>query len=267
MTGGRPGAVLIGAAAALIFAFLYLPIGVLAVFSFQESRILAWPIEGWSLRWYALLLEDRQLQESIVNSLIVATSCVAVTTVAGVPLALALHRLGGRTAAILERTFLLPLVVPQLITGLALLLILNRSGVGLSLLTIILGQSLVWMPIVVTQVYARLQRLDPELEQASLDLGASRLETFFLVILPSIRTAVIGSALLVFTLSFDELPVTFFLTGSENTLPMHIWSMLRIGITPEINAIATLTVLASILFIVLGIRLLLPPRDKGETTP
>ena len=119
------------------------------------------------------------------------------------------------------------------------------------------------MPIVVTQVYARLRRLDKELEHASMDLGANRLQTFIHVTLPSIRTSVVGSALLVFTLSFDELPVTFFLTGSENTLPMFIWSMLRIGITPEINAIASLTVLVSVLLILAGIRLLIK-KDKVE---
>ncbi len=245
-----------GATALLIFAFLYIPIAVLVAFSFQDSSILSWPIDAWSLRWYAALFDNRQIQESIVNSFKVASACVVVTTLFGVPLALALRRLKGRTARLLERTILMPLIVPQLITGLALLLILNRSGIQLSLLTIILGQSIVWMPLVVTQVYTRLLGLEAELEQASMDLGANRIQTFFLVTLPSIRTSIIGSALLVFTLSFDELPVTFFLTGSENTLPMHIWSMLRIGITPEINAIASLTVLASIVLILLGIRLL-----------
>jgi len=243
-------------AAGLIFVFLYAPIAVLVAFSFQQSSILSWPIETWSLRWYAALLENRQIQESILNSLTVASACVVVTTLTGVPLALALRRIKGNFARLLERTILMPLIVPQLITGLALLLILNRAGVQLSLLTIILGQSIVWMPLVVTQVYARLQSLEVELEQASMDLGANRLQTFWRVTLPSIRTSVIGSALLVFTLSFDELPVTFFLTGSENTLPMHIWSMLRIGITPEINAIASLTVLVSVILILAGIRLL-----------
>lgn len=243
-------------AAGLIFVFLYAPIAVLVAFSFQQSSILSWPIETWSLRWYAALLENRQIQESILNSLTVASACVVVTTLTGVPLALALRRIKGNFARLLERTILMPLIVPQLITGLALLLILNRAGVQLSLLTIILGQSIVWMPLVVTQVYARLQSLEVELEQASMDLGANRLQTFWRVTLPSIRTSVIGSALLVFTLSFDELPVTFFLTGSENTLPMHIWSMLRIGITPEINAIASMTVLVSVILILAGIRLL-----------
>lgn len=262
--GGRFGRRGFAAIAALIFLFLYIPIFVLVAFSFQESKVLSWPIEAWSLDWYRLLLEDRELQRSVLNSLIVATSCVAVTTAIGVPLALALRRIGGRLGALLEQTMLMPLIIPQLITGLALLIILNRSGAGLSLASVILGQSIVWMPIVVTQVYARLQQLKANLEQASMDLGANRLFTFFLVTLPTIRTAVIGSALLVFTLSFDELPVTFFLTGAENTLPMHIWSMLRIGITPEINAIASLTVGVSIVLILLGLRLLAKDRRKSS---
>ncbi|MBK1698557.1 ABC transporter permease [Rhodovibrio salinarum] len=262
MTGRQPtgGRVFAGLAAA-IFLFLYLPLAVLFAFSFQESRVLSWPIEDWSLRWYALLLEDSELQGALLNSAIVASVCVVGTTLLGVPLALVLRRLGGRLGALLERTFLLPLIIPQLITGLALLLVLNRSGIGLSLGTVILGQTIVWTPIVMTQVYARLQRVDANLEQASMDLGANRLQTFFLITLPNIRTAVVGSALLVFTLSFDELPVTFFLTGAQNTLPMHIWSMLRIGITPEINAIASLTVGVSIVLILIGLRLLARNRE------
>ena len=259
---GRLGRRAFAVAATLIFLFLYAPIAVLVAFSFQESKILSWPIEAWSLRWYRLLLENAELQQAVANSLLVASACVTMTVVVGVPLAMALRRLRGRVGQFLEQTFLMPLIVPQFITGLALLIILNRSGIGLSLWTVILGQSLVWMPIVVTQVHARLQRLDVSLEQASMDLGANRLETFVLVTLPNIRTAVIGSALLVFTLSFDELPVTLVLTGAENTLPLHIWSMLRVGITPEINAIASLTVGVSVVLILVGVLLLARERRR-----
>ncbi|MQM38631.1 Inner membrane ABC transporter permease protein YdcV [wastewater metagenome] len=261
-TSGNAARRLFTAAAAAIFAFLYLPLIVLVAFSFQESRILAWPIESWSLHWYRVLWQDAEMIAAVGNSLFVATACVVITTVVGVPLALTLRRLGGGMRTGVERALLLPLIIPQLITGLALLIILHRVDVGLSLGTVILGQSLVWMPIVVTQVLARLERVNPNLEKASMDLGAGMWQTFFLVTLPSIRTAIIGSALLVFTLSFDELPVTFFLTGSRNTLPMHIWSMLRIGITPEINAIATVTVGVSIILILAGIRLL--ARERGR---
>ena len=117
-------------AAGLIFVFLYAPIAVLVAFSFQQSSILSWPIETWSLRWYAALLENRQIQESILNSLTVASACVVVTTLTGVPLALALRRIKGNFARLLERTILMPLIVPQLITGLALLLI--RTGPAFS---------------------------------------------------------------------------------------------------------------------------------------
>jgi spermidine/putrescine transport system permease protein len=259
-TGARP---FFRGAAIAIFAFLYLPIAVLVMFSFQDSRVLSWPIDEWSLHWYRELLDNREIHRAILNSLIVGFSCVAVTTLGGVPLALALRRLPQWLRAFLERTLLLPLIIPQIITGLALLIILNRAGIKLSLATVILGQGIVWMPIVVTVVHARLLRIGGELEAASADLGANAWQTFFLITWPNIRTSVVGAALLVFTLSFDELPVTFFLIGGANTLPMHIWSMMRIGITPEINAIATITVGVSIVLILLGMLTLV--RDLGRS--
>lgn len=251
------------AAAIAIFAFLYVPIAVLVLFSFQDSRVLSWPIDGWSLRWYGTLLDNGEIHRAIVNSLIVGGSCVALTTLGGVPLALALRRLPARLRDFLERTLLLPLIIPQIITGLSLLIILNRAGVELSLATVVLGQSIVWMPIVVTVVHARLLRIGGELEAASADLGANAWQTFFLITWPSIRTSVLGAALLVFTLSFDELPVTFFLIGGDNTLPMYIWSMMRIGITPEINAIATITVGVSIVLILLGVKTLVRDLERS----
>jgi spermidine/putrescine transport system permease protein len=147
-------------------------------------------------------------------------------------------------------------MIPGVITGLAILLVLKRLDVGLSLVTVALGHTVGWLPIVVTQVYARLRRFDRELEEVSYDLGASEFQTFMRVTLPNIRNSLIGSALLVFTLSFDEIGMTFFLTGTQNTLPMFIWSMLRLGISPEINAVATLTLAISIALIILGLRFL-----------
>jgi spermidine/putrescine transport system permease protein len=147
-------------------------------------------------------------------------------------------------------------MIPQLITGLAILISLRQLGIGLSLATVAIGHSVTWLPIVVTQVYARLRRFDRRLEEASMDLGANRMQTFRRVTLPNIRTSIIGSALLVFTLSFDEIAVTFFLTGNENTLPMQIWSMLRQGVTPEINAIGFIVVVVSTVAILTGVRFL-----------
>jgi spermidine/putrescine transport system permease protein len=133
-------------------------------------------------------------------------------------------------------------------------------GFNLSLETVIIGHATALLAVVVTQVYARLQRVPASLQEASADLGASGLQTFFLVTLPNIRTAVIGAGLLSFTLSFDEIPVTFFLTGRDNTLPMYIWSTMRRGLTPEINAIGTIIVGMSIVMIFISVALL---RDKN----
>lgn len=248
--------------AAAIYLFLYFPLAVLVLFSFQESSVLAFPIENWSLRWYQELARDRELLQSVRNSLRVAVSCVAVTVLVGVPIALALRSSDFPGKYLLQRVLLLPLLVPQLITGLAILIILNQFDYRLSLNTVILGQSIAWMPIVISQVYARLVRMGDSLADASMDLGANRWQTLWSVIMPNLITPIIGSGLLVFALAFDELPITFFLTGSENTLPMHIWSMLRTGITPEINAVGAITITLSIVLVLVAVRLL--DRRKGD---
>jgi spermidine/putrescine transport system permease protein len=161
----------------------------------------------------------------------------------------------------LERVTLVPLIVPGLITGLAILLILKRYGVALSLFTVILGHTVGWLPVVVTQVYAKLRRFDRSLEEASIDLGANQWQTLWHITLPNIKSAIVGSALLVSTLSLNEVAITFFLTGTANTLPMHIWSMLRAGVTPEINAIGTITTLISFVTITVALFSL---RSRGE---
>lgn len=242
--------------ALLTFAFLYLPILVLALFSLSDSALLIFPIESFGLTWYRALFADADLWRSVGNSLIVAGTVVPLTLLLGVPLAFGLDRLRFPGKAWLEHGILLPLIVPGIVTGLALLLLLKQFETRLSLMTVAIGHSVWCLPIVVNQVYARLRRLDRSIEEASLDLGATPTITFLRVTLPNLRSALIGSALLVFVLSFDEVPVTFFLTGSENTLPMHIWSMLREGVTPAINAIATLTIALSILVLTLGLRFL-----------
>lgn len=249
---GRPA---FTALAVLVYAFLYAPIVVLVIYSFSASKVMTFPMSGVSLEWYRLLLNDRDLIRSIVNSLLVAAGVVPITLALGVAAAFALDRFSFPGKVLFERAAMLPLIIPGLITGLSILLFLKRFDLSLSLLTVMLGHSVAWLPVVMTQVYAQLRRLDRSIEEASMDLGANRLQTFVRVTLPNLRSALIGSGLLVFTLSFDEIAITFFLTGTENTLPMHIWSMLREGVTPEINAVATLTILVSVVLIFIGVRL------------
>jgi spermidine/putrescine transport system permease protein len=238
-----------------VFVFLYMPLMVLFVYSFSEARVMTFPPQGLSLRWYQALAQNTELLQSVGNSLKVAAGVVPLTLLIGVPAAYALVRLSFRGSSVLAQMFSLPLMIPGLVTGLSILLLLKGMGLGLSLWAVVFGHTIAFLPIVIGQVMARLQRLDMTIEEASLDLGASHAGTFIKIVLPNLGGAIIGSALLVFTLSIDEVAITFLLTGTQNTLPMHIWAMLRQGVTPEICAVATLTVLASTLLIVVGIRL------------
>jgi spermidine/putrescine transport system permease protein len=229
-----------------VLFYLYMPIVVLTVFSFNDSNSLTLPLRGFTLNWYYRLAENRDLLAAVWNSLYVAVGATCLTLLIGVPAALALDRLEFPGKTLFRRLVLLPLVLPGIITGISLLSLFKILGIRLSLEAVIVGHATALLSIVVTQVFARLQRLNRNMEDAAADLGAKPLTTFLLVVLPNIRSSVIGSGLLAFTLSFDEIPVTFFLTGRDNTLPMYIWSTLRRGITPEINAVASLIMLASL---------------------
>jgi spermidine/putrescine transport system permease protein len=251
---------LVGIAA--ILSFLYLPIAVLVAYSFNDSRSLTWPMSGFTLEWYQKLAANDQLIQAFYNSVYVAVCATALTLIIGVPAAITLNRFDFIGKAAFRKLILLPIALPGIITGISMLILFRTLGFNLSLNAVIIGHATALLSVVVTQVFARLERLPASLSEASADLGASGLQTFFLITLPNIRTAVIGAGLLAFTLSFDEIPVTFFLTGRDNTLPMYIWSTLRRGLTPEINAIGSLIVAMSVVLIFGSVRLL---RDKSQT--
>lgn len=252
-----------GVGIGLILFFLYAPIAVLVLFSFNSGRLLSWPMQGFTLDWYRKLAANEALIEAAWNSLYVATCSTALTLAIGVPAALALDRLSFPGKGVFRKLVLLPIALPGIITGISMLTLFRLMGANLSLTTVIVGHATALLAVVVTQVYARLQRLPRSYEEASADLGANGLQTFLFVTLPNIRTAVIGAGLLSFTLSFDEIPVTFFLTGRDNTLPMYIWSTMRRGLTPEINAVGALIVLASAVLVVVSV-LLLRDRPGGR---
>ena len=258
----RAGDNLLWLIAAGTMAFLYLPILVLIVFSFNDNRVTTLPLRGFPLRWYQAILDNADIQAAIVNSLYVATAATAITVVLGTTAAFALDRVDFPGKTVFRRLIFLPIALPGLVTGIAMLNLFRVMGLNLSLETVILGHATALSVIVVTQVFARLQRFDRRLEEASGDLGARPWQTFLFVTFPNIRSAVIGSALLSFTLSFDEIPVTFFLTGRDNTLPMYIYSTLRRGITPEINAVGTIIVVLSLGIIALSIYLLHDARKE-----
>ena len=247
--------------AGCVLAFLYLPIAVLVIFSFNDSRTLTLPLTGFTLDWYDKMFANADLLASIGNSLYVAAFAVMITLVIGIPAAFALDRLEFPGKTVFRRLILMPIALPGIITGISMLNLFRVMGFNLSLETVILGHATALLAVTVTQIFARLQRLPRSMEEASADLGANAIQTFFYVTLPNIKAAIIGTALICFTLSFDEIPVTFFLTGRDNTLPMYIWSSLRRGITPEINAVGTIIILVSVVLIVFSVWLLHEP-DK-----
>ena len=226
------------------------------VFSFNDNPITRLPLTGWTLDWYYKALTNSDLLAALWNSVIVAVAAVMICLVIGIPTAFALDRFNFRGKTLFRRLVILPIALPGIITGVSILAFFSMAGVKLSLLTVIIGHGTALTAIVVTNVFARLQRFDRRIEEASADIGARPWQTFVYITLPNIRSAIIGSALIAFTLSFDEIPVTYFLTGRDNTLPMYIWSVIRRGITPEINAIGTIIVALSIVLIFLSVLLI-----------
>lgn len=244
----------------LVMAFLYTPILILVIYSFNDNRTLTWPLSGFTTSWYEKLFSNDQLLTAIGNSFYVASCSTVLTLLVGVPAALALHRFKFPGKTVFRRLLLLPIALPGIVTGISMLNMFKMFGFNLSLETVIIGHATALLAVVVTQVFARLQRLPKSLSEASSDLGAGPLQTFIYVTLPNIRTALIGAGLLSFVLSFDEIPVTFFLTGRDNTLPMYIYSTMRRGVTPEINAVGTLIVLTSLVLIAVSV--IFTVRDK-----
>ena len=241
--------------AAAVFGFLYLPIVVLIVYSFNRQGVGGFPPRHLTLDWYRILFGDGAIWDSVLNSVQVAFAGMAISLALGIPAALALDRVNFPGKALFRRLVLLPLILPGIITGLSLLMLFNLTATKLSLLTVILGHGTALISVATTEVFAGLQKLDRAQEEASLDLGANYWQTFWRITVPNLKLPIIGAALLIFTLSMDEIAVTFFLIGRDNTLPLEIWGRLRRGITPEINAVSTIIFLFSLGTIVLWYRL------------
>jgi spermidine/putrescine transport system permease protein len=204
------------------------------------------------------------LWDTVANSLMVALAAVAIALALGLPAALALDRAHFPGKALFRRLVLLPLILPGIITGLSLLMLFVASGIHLSLLTITLGHGTALISVATTEIFAGLQKFDRSQEEASLDLGATHWQTFWRVTLPSLRVPLIAAGLLIFTLSMDEIAVSFFLIGRSNTLPLEIWSRLRRGITPEINAISSIILCFSISMIIVWYHLRRRSQQREE---
>lgn len=225
------------------FGFLYLPIAVLVVMSFNASKTpFTWT--GFSTKWYASLAENDEIREGFINTMIVAVGSTIGATILGTLLAIGIARYVR--SSLLEAYSLAPGIIPDLALAIGLLAMFSLIGMTLGLHSVLLAHIVFGMAFVAAVVIARMGQTDPSLEEASRDLGAGAVSTFFRITLPSLAPAIIAGALLVFTLSLDEFVIAFFTNGPDSpTLPIVIYSMVRFGVTPEINALAALLLLVS----------------------
>lgn len=255
---------LLGAHTFLVYLFLYLPIAVLVLFSFNAARQTAvW--SGFTLDWYRKVAADEALLRAVGNSLLVAAVTTAAATLLGTLAALALARceFRGRTAT--QALLYLPVVIPEIVLGAALVTFFGAVELRLSLLTVIAAHVVFSVSYVAIVVRARLAGVDPALEEAARDLGASPFETVRRVTLPLALPGILAAALLVFTLSIDDYVITSFVAGvGASTLPLHIYSMLKVGVTPEINAVSTLLLGGTLVPIALAQRLLQGRAEGGR---
>ncbi len=247
-----------------VIFFLFAPLFVVILFSFNTSQISVLPLRGFTFGWYAKLFSNAQIGDALLNSLFVSAFTVVISIVLGVALAIGLSRQRGRLSDALLGFAAAPMILPRLILGVSLLTFIDALGLRLSLGTVMIGHSLIGIPYVVLIVNARLAGFDHRLEEAARDLGAGFLTVTRTITLPIIKPAILAAALISFTLSFDDVVVAFFTTGVENTLPMLLWGLLRHGITPEVNALASVTLLVSgITAVVAELMLRLSTRTPG----
>jgi spermidine/putrescine transport system permease protein len=220
--------------------FLWLPLLVVVLFSLHTTASLSFPFDGFSLRWYERIFESPEVRAAARNSLVVATSTALVTLVLATLAAYGMSRSRSRWRAPLSLLFFLPITLPGLFIGVALLIAFSQLEYSLSLVTVTIAHLVYVFPFYFLLARAALERLDPALEEAAADLGATGWTIFRRVTLPQVWPVLVGAACLAFALSFDEFIITFFVVGPDPTLPLFIWSSLRRTIDPSINAISTL---------------------------
>jgi ABC-type spermidine/putrescine transport system permease subunit II len=224
----------------LALVFLFVPLALMVLFSFHKTGGLTFPFEGFSLRWYEEVFASPGFRSALKNSAIVATCVAAVTLVLGTAAAYGLTRMPGKLRLPLAFLFFLPITLPGLFLGISMLVYFARIDLTLSLATVVIAHFVYVIPYYLLIATAALERLDPALEESAADLGASPWLAFRRVTLPQVWPILAGATVLAFALSFDEFIITFFVIGSDSTLPMYIFSGLRRTVDPSINTISTL---------------------------
>jgi len=253
---------LLGLHSLLLMVFIYVPILLIIVYSFNNTR-LSGDWKGFTFEWYAALLDNRHVMEALTNSLTVAVISTIVATLLGTLAALSLRNVGKRWKGGMNSLMYLPVVIPDIIMGLSLLVLFSQMHIPLGKATVIIAHITFSMSYVYVVVTARLAGMGRQLEEAATDLGATGWQTFRYVTLPQIMPGIVSGALIAFTMSLDDFMVSFFVAGpSSTTLPIYIYGQVKRGISPEINALCTLLILVSVVLILLAQFIL--NRGKGQ---
>ena len=248
---------LLGGWAVFVYVFLFAPIVLLVLFSFNANKYGTFPFTGWTTDWYGQVFGDYQIKDALATTLKVAAEVTAISTVVGTAAAFPLVRSRLPFRSGVRIAFTLPIMIPGLLIGVSLLVLLTSTfHFQLSPQTAVIGQAIYTTPFVLLLVAARLQGFDPALERAASDLGANTFNRLRRVVLPLIMPAVFAGALFAFTLSLDEFIITLFLIGGHNTLPIYIYTQVKFGITPEVNAVASMLLAGSLAL--LGMAFALP---------
>jgi spermidine/putrescine transport system permease protein len=242
--------------AGLIYVFLFAPIVLLVLFSFNTNQVGTFPITGWTTKWCSQVFSDPDIQDALRKTLEVGGEVTLISVLVGTAAAFPLVRSNLKFPAAFRVALTLPIMIPGILIGISLLILFTQVfHFQLSPQTAVIGQSLYTTPFVVLLVAARLEGFDRSLERAASDLGANTFNRLRYVVLPLISPAILAGALFAFTLSFDEFVITYFIIGGYNTLPIYIYTQIKYGITPEVNALASLLLLVSIVLLAVAFSL------------
>ena len=233
----------------LVLFFLYLPIIILIIFSFNTSKMNI-IFEGFTLKWYKILFQNKDLLEAFLNTMIIAITSTIISTIIGTMGAVGLYKYDFPFKGLINKLIYIPIVIPEIVLGISLLSIYTLTKIELGMTTLILSHIAFSIPFVIVSVRSTLSDLTKTYEEAAADLGANTFQTFFKITLPSIMPGVISGATLALTLSLDDVVISYFTAGpGSNTLPLKIYSMIKTGITPDVNALSTLILLATIIIL------------------
>ncbi|MDF2951433.1 MAG: potC [Anaerocolumna sp.] len=247
----KKGKVLSRIFTALIYIFLYLPIAVIILYSFNTSKMNI-VFEGFTLEWYGRLFRNDSLLEAYGNTLLVGIVSTIIATLIGTLASYGMYKFKFRGKRIIDMLLYIPVVIPEIVLGISLLAIFNLSNIPMGLVSLIIAHATFSIPFVVFTVNARLSGFDKSVEEAAMDLGAGRLKTFLTVTLPIIMPGVISGAFLAFTLSVDDIIISFFTTGpGSNTFPLKVMELTKTGVTPDVYALSTIVLVITIIFVII----------------